>query len=129
LISRASSATIGSPSSAKTPTPDVPILTRTTKRVPDTASPEVATNTNGRARPPREKANPSAAKADAGNDGDDPVPSDTAAAVAYWRRRNPNMHPAEIAACIDRSERTVRRYWPPTTTTDARRTHGHAADT
>jgi hypothetical protein len=47
-------------------------------------------------------------------DEDDPtVPSDTAAAVAYWHRRDPEMHPADIAARIARSERTVRRYWPP----------------
>ncbi|MGS2619779.1 DUF2637 domain-containing protein [Micromonospora sp. LZ34] len=39
--------------------------------------------------------------------------SDTAAAVAYWHRRDPDLHPAEIAARIGRSERTVRRYWPP----------------
>jgi hypothetical protein len=45
---------------------------------------------------------------------DDPaVPSETAAAVAYWYRRDPEMHPADIAAKIGRSERTVRRHWPP----------------
>ncbi|MGC9668500.1 DUF2637 domain-containing protein [Planosporangium sp. 12N6] len=43
---------------------------------------------------------------------DEPVPSDTPAAVAYWYRRDPNLHPAEIGAKIGRSERTVRRYWP-----------------
>jgi hypothetical protein len=42
------------------------------------------------------------------------VPSKTPAAVAFWYRRDPSMHPAEIAAKIGRSERTVRRYWPPT---------------
>jgi predicted transcriptional regulator len=41
------------------------------------------------------------------------VPSGTAAAVAYWYRRHPQMHPAEIADRIGRSERTVRRHWPP----------------
>jgi hypothetical protein len=45
------------------------------------------------------------------------VPSDTAAAVAYWHRRDPHLHPAEIAGRIGRSERTVRRYWPPAATT------------
>jgi hypothetical protein len=47
----------------------------------------------------------------------DEVPSDTAAAVAYWHRRNPHLHPADIAGRISRSERTVRRYWPPAATT------------
>jgi hypothetical protein len=46
---------------------------------------------------------------------DEVVPSGTAAAVAYWYRRDPGMHPAEIGARINRSERTVRRYWPPAT--------------
>ncbi|WP_309234131.1 DUF2637 domain-containing protein [Micromonospora sp. ATA51] len=41
------------------------------------------------------------------------VPSKTAAAVAYWYRQDPDLHPAEIAARIGRSERTVRRHWPP----------------
>ncbi|MET7831314.1 DUF2637 domain-containing protein [Micromonospora sediminicola] len=41
------------------------------------------------------------------------VPSDTAGAVAYWYHRNPSLHPADIATRIGRSERTVRRYWPP----------------
>lgn len=58
---------------------------------------------------------------EAGNDSDvnprdhhdHAVPSETAAAVAYWYRRDPQMHPADIAAKIGRSERTVRRYWPP----------------
>lgn len=41
------------------------------------------------------------------------VPPDTAGAVAYWYRQDPSLHPAEIATRIGRSERTVRRYWPP----------------
>ncbi|WP_348529476.1 DUF2637 domain-containing protein [Micromonospora sp. A200] len=45
--------------------------------------------------------------------GEDAVPTDTAAAVAYWHGRDPTLHPSEIAARIGRSERTVRRYWPP----------------
>ncbi|MGW3615355.1 DUF2637 domain-containing protein [Micromonospora sp. NPDC005163] len=45
-----------------------------------------------------------------------PVPPETVGAVAYWYRREPNLHPAEIAARIGRSERTVRRYWPPPAT-------------
>ena len=59
-------------------------------------------------------------------DGDDDtaVPSETAAAVAYWYRRDPYMHPAEIGARIGRSERTVRRYWP---TAAQRAANGHDA--
>ncbi|MDG4761404.1 DUF2637 domain-containing protein [Micromonospora sp. WMMD710] len=41
------------------------------------------------------------------------VPLDTAGAVAYWYRQDPSLHPADIATRIGRSERTVRRYWPP----------------
>ncbi|WP_308194927.1 DUF2637 domain-containing protein [Micromonospora sp. R77] len=46
-------------------------------------------------------------------DAEEVVPSETASAVAYWHRRDPTLHPADIAARIGRSERTVRRYWPP----------------
>jgi hypothetical protein len=71
--------------------------------------------------------NPGAEVDDAGkggNDGDDDttVPSETAAAVAYWYRRDPSMHPAEIGARIGRSERTVRRHW---STAAQRATNGH----
>jgi hypothetical protein len=52
---------------------------------------------------------------------DDAVPSDTAAAVAYWHRRRPDLHPAQIAARVGRSERTVRRYWPPDAAAGRRR--------
>ena len=52
-------------------------------------------------------------KSDDRMDTDEVVPSETAAAVAYWYRREPGLHPADIAARIGRSERTVRRYWPP----------------
>ncbi|WP_422733887.1 DUF2637 domain-containing protein [Micromonospora sp. WMMD558] len=55
---------------------------------------------------------PAAAPASS-RDGHAATRSDTSAAVAYWYRRDPSMHPAEIAARIGRSERTVRRYWPP----------------
>ncbi|GAA2393799.1 hypothetical protein [Dactylosporangium salmoneum] len=51
------------------------------------------------------------------------VPSDTAAGV-YWRHRGSSRHPDEIAARIGRSERTVRRHWPPA---PARATNGHDA--
>ncbi|WP_326564441.1 DUF2637 domain-containing protein [Micromonospora peucetia] len=51
------------------------------------------------------------------------VPPDSAGAVAYWYRQDPSLHPAEIATRIGRSERTVRRYWPPV----PRTTNGHDA--
>jgi hypothetical protein len=35
--------------------------------------------------------------------------SETAAAVAHWRDRHPDMRPAEIAARVGKSERQVRR--------------------
>ncbi|WP_432833040.1 DUF2637 domain-containing protein [Dactylosporangium sp. CA-092794] len=57
-----------------------------------------------------------------GHDAEAVVPSDTPAAVAYWHHRDPSLHPADIAAKIGRSERTVRRYWPP-----SRATNGHEA--
>ena len=38
------------------------------------------------------------------------TPSDTREAVEYWRRQDSTLHPAQIAARIGRSERTVRRY-------------------
>jgi hypothetical protein len=55
-------------------------------------------------------------------DGEDDrdVPADTAAAVAYWHRQDPRLHPAEIATRIGRSERTVRRYWSHVTATGGR---------
>jgi hypothetical protein len=62
-----------------------------------------------------------------GAEDDDVVPSGTAAAVAYWYRRDPGMHPAEIGARISRSERTVRRYWPPATHNGVR-VNGNPAD-
>ncbi|MGY4898612.1 DUF2637 domain-containing protein [Micromonospora aurantiaca (nom. illeg.)] len=67
-----------------------------------------------------------------GDDGEDPsdgvaVTADTAAAVAYWRRRDPALQPAEVAARIGRSERTVRRNWEQRATTRAGRRNGHPA--
>jgi hypothetical protein len=55
---------------------------------------------------------PAASSATASADG---APAGTAAAVAYWRRRDPTLHPAEIASRIGRSERTVRRHWSAAT--------------
>jgi hypothetical protein len=62
-----------------------------------------------------------------GAEDDHVVPSGTAAAVAYWYRRDPGMHPAEIGARISRSERTVRRYWPPAAQNGGR-VNGNPAD-
>ncbi|MEV4202679.1 DUF2637 domain-containing protein [Micromonospora globbae] len=64
---------------------------------------------------------PAAATGAAGYEREEPqdhaaVTAGTAAAVAYWRRRDPGLQPAEIAARIGRSERTVRRYWPQRST-------------
>ncbi|WP_328853797.1 DUF2637 domain-containing protein [Micromonospora globbae] len=56
-----------------------------------------------------------------------PITADTAAAVAYWRRRDPAAKPAEVAARIGRSERTVRRHWEQRATTHAGRRNGHPA--
>lgn len=52
--------------------------------------------------------------------------ADTAAAVAYWRRRDPKLQPAEVAARIGRSERTVRRHWQPRAPTRAARVNGQS---
>jgi hypothetical protein len=54
----------------------------------------------------------------------DDVPTGTAAAVIYWRRRDPTLHPAEIATRIGKSERTVRRYWPTPARNGAPRGNG-----
>jgi hypothetical protein len=54
-------------------------------------------------------------------------PTDTVAAVAYWHRQAPDMHPADIADKVQRSERHVRRILkqldlPPEDATNARNT-------
>ncbi|MFC5004438.1 hypothetical protein ACFPIJ_42255 [Dactylosporangium cerinum] len=51
---------------------------------------------------------------DQGFDQPEAVPLDTAAAVAYWRRREPDLSLAEVAARIGRSKRTVYRHWERT---------------
>ncbi|MFY1658744.1 DUF2637 domain-containing protein [Micromonospora sp. WMMD1274] len=58
----------------------------------------------------------------------DDVPADTAAAVAYWRRRDPDLLPADIAARIGRSERTVYRYWSPPAADGTVNLNGRPAD-
>ncbi|MFG2043934.1 hypothetical protein [Dactylosporangium sp. NPDC048998] len=52
---------------------------------------------------------------DEGSDRDGAAPRETAAAVAYWRQRDPTLRSGEIAARIGRSQRTVYRYWTATT--------------
>ena len=54
-----------------------------------------------------------AATIPAGQESATQVAAATPAAVAYWYQQDPSMHPAQIAERIGRSERTVRRYWPP----------------
>ncbi|MEV0726892.1 DUF2637 domain-containing protein [Micromonospora purpureochromogenes] len=82
-----------------------------------TPGPQMGSRTIDRLAHPSAQGRPSHTDARGGTSAqtadDEPVPSDTAAAVAYWYRRDPAMHPADIAARIGRSERTVRRYWPP----------------
>ncbi|MEV4511566.1 hypothetical protein AB0K00_21645 [Dactylosporangium sp. NPDC049525] len=46
-----------------------------------------------------------------GSAGPDAGPQETAAAVAYWRRREPGISPGEVAARVGRSTRTVYRHW------------------
>jgi hypothetical protein len=58
----------------------------------------------------------------------DTIPTETAAAVAYWYRRDPDLHPAEIGRRIGRSERTVRRYWPPTRQIETSNSHDNVDD-
>jgi hypothetical protein len=84
--------------------------------VDDTTPPPVA-------MPYRDESAPS--PEDGRDDGS--VPSETAAAVAYWYRRDPDLHPAEIGARIGRSERTVRRYWPPAPNRGTDPVNGHRA--
>jgi hypothetical protein len=84
--------------------------------LPDTAPPAVAERTEEDA----------GTSVDDGHD-DGSVPSETADAVAYWYRRDPNLHPAEIGARIGRSERTVRRYWPPAPNRGTDPVNGHRA--
>ncbi|MFJ2081299.1 DUF2637 domain-containing protein [Micromonospora chokoriensis] len=72
----------------------------------------------GRGHEPRPDGRPSSAQ----------VPSDTAGAVAYWYQQDPALHPAEIATRIGRSERTVRRYWPPVPRTTNRHDTSRAAE-
>ncbi|MEU8299736.1 DUF2637 domain-containing protein [Micromonospora sp. NPDC048909] len=57
----------------------------------------------------------------------DDVPTETAGAVAHWRRRDPTLHPADIAARIGKSERTVRRHWLPRTKNGTPHANGHLA--
>ncbi|MER7474794.1 hypothetical protein [Micromonospora sp. NPDC000018] len=56
------------------------------------------------------------------------MPTGTAAAVTYWRRRDPTLHPAEIATRIGKSERTVRRHWPTPARNSAPHANGRLAD-
>ncbi|MGW3807921.1 DUF2637 domain-containing protein [Micromonospora sp. NPDC005113] len=83
-----------------------------------------ATGSVGHTPPPQPHGDPAHGRA--GGD-EEAVPSNTAAAVAYWYRRDPGLHPAQIATRIGRSERTVRRHWPPPDGA-ARRANGNLVD-
>ncbi|MGY0007552.1 DUF2637 domain-containing protein [Micromonospora sp. I033] len=124
-----------SPSAEKSPAKTVIPATRTRSRRGDT-HPQLAQDTPP-ARPnnapqPRRTNNDGASgprlpqAAWETNPGD--APTDTAPAVAYWRRRDPTLHPAEIAARIGRSERTVRRHWPLPTSNGAPHVNAHLAN-
>ena len=70
-------------------------------------------------------AEPAARPVDADDDASG-IPSQTAEAVVYWLRRDPTLQPADIAAKLGRSRRTVRRYWPHDLDQDAaQRRNGH----
>ncbi|RNH99658.1 DUF2637 domain-containing protein [Micromonospora aurantiaca] len=51
----------------------------------------------------------------------------TAAAVAFWQHHDPQLQPADVAARIGRSERTVRRHWQPVPPGRAARANGRSA--
>ncbi|WP_375155037.1 DUF2637 domain-containing protein [Micromonospora sp. 4G55] len=77
----------------------------------ENTSAEVGERRRAAQAPPREPLVRSSGEQHASNE--DAVPTNTAAAVAYWHSRDPELHPSQVAARIGRSERTVRRYWPP----------------
>lgn len=93
---------------------------------PSATAPQAAPVTNAEVTPtPAEGiVAPSAAEGTSGHGLTTPshgvaVIADTASAVAYWRRREPALQPAEVAARIGKSERTVRRHWHQQGTTSA----------
>ncbi|MCX4387294.1 DUF2637 domain-containing protein [Micromonospora peucetia] len=89
---------------------------RRTDAEPNTQDPHPAavpaTGPAGHTPSPRLRGDPADRRHPHGGAGGDEevVPSDTAGAVSYWHRRDPDLHPAQIAARIGRSERTVRRH-------------------
>ncbi|MET7752704.1 DUF2637 domain-containing protein [Micromonospora sp. NPDC005367] len=101
---------------------------------PSETAPQAAPVTNAEvtAAPAEGIIAPSAAEGTSGHGLTDPshgvaVIADTASAVAYWRRREPALQPAEVAARIGKSERTVRRHWHQRGTTSAGHRNGHPA--
>jgi hypothetical protein len=70
---------------------------------------------------------PSGPATDSDADGEAGTPSHTADAVVYWLRQDPSLQPADIAAKLGRSKRTIRRYWPRDglDEPDGRRVNGH----
>ncbi|MEU5565507.1 DUF2637 domain-containing protein [Micromonospora musae] len=101
---------------------------------PSVTAPQAAPVTNAEVTPtpPEGVVAPSAAEGTSGHGLTTPsngvaVIADTASAVAYWRRREPALQPAEVAARIGKSERTVRRHWHQQGTTSAGHRNGHPA--
>ncbi|MEU5726746.1 DUF2637 domain-containing protein [Micromonospora sp. NPDC047738] len=111
----------GTPSTANQPRP------RTHTHENDTR--DVMRTSDTRPMPPSD-GNPTDQPPDPSEDRPpDKIPSDTAAAVAYWHYRDPELHPAQIAKRIGRSERTVRRHWPPPPPSSSPpHINGHLAD-
>ncbi|MEV4813863.1 DUF2637 domain-containing protein [Micromonospora avicenniae] len=124
---------------AKSPTAGTgrPAVARTAKAPgppPSVTAPQAAPVTNAEvtAAPAEGIVAPSAGEGTSGHGQTAPshgvaVIADTASAVAYWRRREPALQPAEVAARIGKSERTVRRHWHQQGTTSAGHRNGHPA--
>ncbi|MEV1329887.1 DUF2637 domain-containing protein [Micromonospora costi] len=108
---------------------------KTTDPTPSELMPQMLAATDAGLSPTPDLTTDTGPAADAsGYEREDPpevaaITADTAAAVAYWRRQDPTLKPAEVAARIGRSERTVRRHWQQRATTHIGRRNGHPAGT
>ncbi|MDG4803631.1 DUF2637 domain-containing protein [Micromonospora sp. WMMD980] len=96
-----------------------PTLVTDGKHATSKATPEIATS-----REPEEAGDQRPAGAEERREA---LPADatTASAVAYWQHHDPQLQPADIAARIGRSERTVRRHWQPRAGNRTTRAGGH----
>jgi hypothetical protein len=111
----------GSPAGLAPPDPAATPLARSRRTVPADAAADAPDTPRQDARPPdavTRRPNTDEHGRDTADE-QPAIPADTAAAVKYWRQHDPRLHPAEIARRIGRSERTVRRHWPPTPPTAA----------